>query len=229
MLSLIEDWQSHSSFLVPLRSASHQNVLIIGRCSHLKFSGQPDTPSPSESPSQNLLPMLLVNVNSTPSAHTISRHDICHTFDEQHTFTWHVHSFLAKDSNFLPREIEHCADPQEVSLGYLAEPTTCTGYEPKDLAGNEDFRVKPLFFHRPRKASTYDSAESSATPHEADLDYEQNWCSAGFTTVPTRARSKCGPIASLSLCKRKLDVKFISRSEEYRETGRVVFKQKQVE
>ena len=23
----------------------------IGRCSHLKFSGQPDTPSPSESPS----------------------------------------------------------------------------------------------------------------------------------------------------------------------------------
>ena len=70
VLSLIEDWQSHSSFLVPLRSASHQNVLIIGRCSHLKFSGQPDTPSPSGSPSQKLLPMPLVNVNSTPSAHT---------------------------------------------------------------------------------------------------------------------------------------------------------------
>ena len=141
VLSLIEDWQSHSSFLVPLRSASHQNVLVIGRCSHLKFSGQPDTTSPSESPSQNLLPMLLVNVNSTPSAHTffscaqlvsvccpgstdthftsclaqaqnealqhcasskivhtISRHDICHTFDEQHTFHLaRALPFLAKD------------------------------------------------------------------------------------------------------------------------------------
>ena len=85
-----------------------------------------------------------------------------------------MHSFLAKDSNFFPREIEHCADPPEVSLGYLVEPTTCAGYEPKDLAGNEDFRVKPLFFHRPSIASTYDSAESIATPPPAsDLDDEQ--------------------------------------------------------
>ena len=136
---------------------------------------------------------------------------MCHTFNEEHTFTWHMHSFLAKDSNFFPREIEHCADPPEVSLGYLVEPTTCAGYEPKDLAGNEDFRVKPLFFHRPSIASTYDS------------------CSDCFTTVPAGAISKCVPIASLSLCKRKLDVKFISRSEEYRENRRVVFKQKQVE
>ena len=85
-----------------------------------------------------------------------------------------MHSFLAKDSNFIPREIEHCADPPEVSLGHLVEPTTCAGYEPKDLAGNEDFRVKPFFFHRPRKASTYDSAESIAThPPESGLDDEQ--------------------------------------------------------
>ena len=34
--------------------------------------------------------------------------------------TWHVHSpSLPKTTDFLPREIEHCADPQEVSLGYL--------------------------------------------------------------------------------------------------------------
>ena len=29
-------------------------------------------------------------------------------------------------TSFLPREIEHCADPQEVSLRHLAEPTTFT-------------------------------------------------------------------------------------------------------
>ena len=55
-------------------------------------------------------------------------------------------------SDFLPSETNPCADPQEVSLGYLAELTIFTGHEPKDLAGNEDLRVKPLVFHRPRKA-----------------------------------------------------------------------------
>ena len=157
--------------------------------------------------------------------HTISRHVICHTFDEQHTFTWHMHSFLAKDSNFFPREIEHCADPPEVSLGYLVEPTTCAGYEPKDLAGNDRLRVKPLLCNRPSIASTYDSAESTAT-----LPPEWIWTMSKLVlcwlpTVPTRARSKCRPIASLSLCERKLDVKFISRSDMYRDTSRVVFKQ----
>ena len=44
-----------------------------------------------------------------------------------------------------------------------------------------------------------------------------------------RERRKCGPITSLSLCKRKLSVKFISSSEEYGETRRVVFKQQKIE
>ena len=48
-------------------------------------------------------------------------------------------------------------------------------------------------------------------------------CSAGFTTVPTGARSKCRTIASLSLWARKLDVQFISRSHKYRETCRSCF------
>ena len=51
-------------------------------------------------------------------------------------------------------------------------------------------------------------------------------CSAGFTTVLTRVSSKCRTIASLSLWTRKLDVQFISRSDEHRETCCSVFKPK---
>ena len=64
-----------------------------------------------------------------------------------------------------------------------------SGYEPKQLAENqdhrhftgdkqltehEDLRVKPWSFHQQITASTYDSAESIATPSpESDLDDEQ--------------------------------------------------------
>ena len=82
--------------------------------------------------------------------------------------------------NLLPGEVEPCADPQHVSVGYLAESITSTGYEPehltedKDLAEHEDLRVRPLFFHRQSIASTCDSAESIATlPPESDWDDEQ--------------------------------------------------------
>ena len=63
-------------------------------------------------------------------------------------------------------ETEPCHDPQQVSIGFLADPTTFAAYEPKDPAENEDLRVKPLFFHRPSITSTYDSAESIATDDE---------------------------------------------------------------
>ena len=72
-------------------------------------------------------------------------------------------------SNFFSGEIEPCADPRRVSIGYLAEPTTFTGCEPKhftenkDLAEHQDLRVKPLFFHRPSIASTYQSAVLNRT------------------------------------------------------------------
>ena len=62
-------------------------------------------------------------------------------------------------SNFLSSETEPCHDPQQVSIGYVADPNTFTGCEPKeDLAENEDLRVKPLLFHRPSITSSYDSA-----------------------------------------------------------------------
>ena len=46
--------------------------------------------------------------------------------------------------------------------------------EYQDLAEHEDLRVKPLFFHRPSIASTYDSAQSIVTPlPDSDFDDEQ--------------------------------------------------------
>ena len=68
-----------------------------------------------------------------------------------------------------------CADPSNVSVGPLAGTHSPTGYEPKDLTEEDaSILVKPMFFHRPSVMSTYDSAESIATPPpESDLDDEQ--------------------------------------------------------
>ena len=80
-----------------------------------------------------------------------------------------------------PSFSEHkpCGDPRPQLSGALAEPRPFAGYEPKQLAENkdykhftedkqltehEDLRVKPLSFHQSITASTYDSAESIATP-----------------------------------------------------------------
>ena len=53
-----------------------------------------------------------------------------------------------------------------MSFGPLAETHSPTGYEPTDLAEEDNsFLVKPMFFHRPPSmTSTCDSAESIATP-----------------------------------------------------------------
>ena len=148
-----------------------------------------------------------------------------------------VLSFLVFDTIFFTfptytfSKLQPCADLRRPLSGALAEPPSFTGYELKQFAENQDhrhftedkqfaehqdLRVKPLFFHQPSTASTYDSAESIATPFpDSDLDDEQ-----------FRARSKCRTIANLSLWTRKLDVQFISRSDKYRETCRFFFKQK---
>ena len=106
----------------------------------------------------------------------------------------------------------------------MADVRTSTGCEPKDLAEDDDLCVKPLFFHRPSMTSTYDSAESIATrPPDSVLDDEQIRALLASPLYLQERESKCGPITSLSLCKKKLSVKFISSSKEYRETRRVVF------
>ena len=70
----------------------------------------------------------------------------------------------------------------------LTEQPHFTGYEPKQLVEDQDYkhfsgdgqftehmdlRVKLLSFHQSIIASTYDSAESIATPPESDFDDEQ--------------------------------------------------------
>ena len=97
-------------------------------------------------------------------------------------FNPHMHSnpSYAQSINGTPPisssdEIYQCDDPINMSLGSLADLHSPTGYWPKDLAEEDNpVQVKPLFFHRPRKTSTYDSAESIATPPpESDFDDEQ--------------------------------------------------------
>ena len=87
------------------------------------------------------------------------------------------------------RAEQPCEDrrPQLMS-GALTEQPHFTGYEPKQLAEDrdykhftgddqftehEDLRVKPLSVHQSIITSTYDSVESIATPPESDLDDEQ--------------------------------------------------------
>ena len=90
-------------------------------------------------------------------------------------------------SSFFSHGDDHCDDPQHVATFVpLAEPQLRTGYEPNDLTEMNNTEVNPMFFHRPSMASTHDSTESIATPHEADLDDEQFL--AGFTNVLTGER-----------------------------------------
>ena len=108
------------------------------------------------------LPQLMTLSTGTPSSHILN------------------HSFC---------EHKPCEDRRPQLSGALAERRPFTGYEPKQLAvdqdykhitqegqftEHEDLRVKPLSFHQSITASTYDSAESIATPlPESDLDDEQ--------------------------------------------------------
>ena len=72
--------------------------------------------------------------------------------------------------------------------------------EYQDLAEHEDLRIKSLFFHQPSMASTYDSAESIATPpRDSDLDNDQIRALLASATASIGARGKCGTIARLSL------------------------------
>ena len=62
----------------------------------------------------------------------------------------------------------------------------------------EELRVKLLSFEQSIIASTCNSAESIATPQEADFDDELLRALLA-SPLPTRARSKCRTMASLSL------------------------------
>ena len=125
----------------------------------------------------------------TFSSH-LAQHGTQHTFSDDSAIAEHFRaSHLHSNPHFRPStrpstgplqisssdEIYHCDDPVNVSFGSLADLHSPSGYEPKDLAEEDNpVQVKPLFFHRPSMTSTYDSAESIATsPPEWDLDDEQ--------------------------------------------------------
>ena len=116
-----------------------------------------------------------------------------------------------------------------------------TGYEPKppdeldhkhltadkQIAEHEDLRVKPQFFHRPSIASTFDSAESMATPPpDSHLKDEQI---RALLTSPLYLQEREANAERSQVyrsAREKNDVQFISRSDKYRETFRIVFEQK---
>ena len=90
--------------------------------------------------------------------------------------------------------------------------------EPKDLTENDDLCVKPLFFHRPRITSTYDSAESIATPPpESDLDDEQIRALLAPPLCLQEREASADRSQVYHSVREKLGVKFISSSEEYGE------------
>ena len=156
----------------------------------------------------NNLRLKRIFVSCPNSSHLTSRHVVHRTFDH----IGHVHSFLIYNTIFLtyltytfsasfnPVQVH---DIVWVALWLSFHPSRVMGpnsfaeykdhqlftedkqfSEHQDLAEHEDFRVKPLFFHPPSMASTYDSAESIVTPPpDSDLDDEQIQCSAGITTV----------------------------------------------
>ena len=74
---------------------------------------------------------------------------------------------LALHSPSLPhhslREQQPCNPRHGGLCGRMAELNTLTGYEPNDLI-EMNKEITPIFFHRSCVTSTYDSAESIATP-----------------------------------------------------------------
>ena len=105
------------------------------------------------------------------SSHSV-QHGTQYTFSDDSATIEHFLTTLQISSS---DEIYQCDEPINVSFGYLADLHSPAGYEPKDVA-EEDNPVQggPLFFHRPSMTSLYDSAESIATlPPESDLDDER--------------------------------------------------------
>ena len=88
----------------------------------------------------------------------------------------------------FPNSEQPCEDQRPLQRGALTETPPFTGYEPNQIVEDqnyrhftgdgqftevEDLRVRPLSLHQSIIASTYDSAESIATPPESDFHDEQ--------------------------------------------------------
>ena len=90
-------------------------------------------------------------------------------------------------------------------------------------------RVKPRFFHQPSMASTSDSVESIATPQGLDLDDDKIRALLASSLYLQEREASAERSQVYHSEREKLDVQFISRSDKYRETCRVVLGKKKVE
>ena len=139
-----------------------------------------------------------------------------------------------------PRSLRHCHDSRPLQRGPCPELPPLKGYEPnrivldheKNMHFTEDDqiteledRVKPLSYNQSFLPSTYDPAESIATPPESDFDDEQLRALVASPVSQQERGAKCRTITSLSLRTRKLYVQFISKSDNWRciQTCRSVF------
>ena len=119
-----------------------------------------------------------------------------------HSLSAHQHSL---------RELQLCNPRHERLFGPMAEFNTPARNEPNDPIGFNNTEVKLMFFNISSMASTYDPAESIATPLlESDLDDEQ------IQVMPASPlylleRSMCRPTSSLSL----LWPKYCSKNAEH--------------
>ena len=159
----------------------------------------------------------------TKNIHTSSPNIVRHTSLDD---TEHGHSFLTCSTSFSQRAQKPCGDLRPHLSCVLAEPRPFTRYEPKREPGSQAFhriRVKPLSFHQPITASTYDSAESIATPPpESDSDDQQ------LRALLAHRNEKQVQNDRKFINRNEIidDVQSSSRSDKYRETCHVAFKPK---
>ena len=132
---------------------------------------------------------------------------------------------------------KHCGDQRPQLSGALTEIPPVAGYEPNRIAEDRDYRhftedgqfteledlpVRPLSHHQSIIATTYDSAESIATPPDSDLDDEQLRALVA-SPLYQQEREASAERSQVYHCEGE-SVQFISRSDKYRETCRSVFK-----
>ena len=104
-----------------------------------------------------------------------------------------------------------CAPLLVQSIGSMADMDAPTGYEPNQFTEPTAINPQQSLFHE--LIMIYGNAESvESHPLDLEISYEQ---STDLLTSPlffTGARSKCTPIASLSLSKRKHGIRLVQTS-----------------
>ena len=82
----------------------------------------------------------------------------------------------------------------------------------------EDFLEVTSFFQDSNGTTVYILGDNDAKYPDAEIDDEHTRNSPAFTTVPSGAKSKCEPVASSSLKKRKLVSRCTVNFGKYGET-----------